>query len=508
MKRRTFLRSTMAAAASASLPLSRDGLLAAAPYRPAPQVPPDVAAVTGDGERVTIRGRDIAELAGRLRGRLLLSGDAGYEEARQILNPSFDKRPALIAQVTGTADVQTAVDFARDHRGLLLAVKCGGHSLSGKSTCDGGLMIDLSPFRAVRVDPVARRARATGGSLLGAVDHETMAHGLVTPLGTVSHTGVGGLVTGGGFGRLARRFGLAVDNLTAVDVVTADGQLRFANESENADLFWGVRGGGGNFGVVTSFEFRLHPMERQVIGGRLVFPISRARDVLRLCGDYGPEAPDELQMDWGLDYPPGGAEGTAWIGICYSGAPSGVDRALAPIRGLGSALAEEIGPIDYVALQRIGDSSDPRALGSYVKGGFITGMPAGLVSEIVDGLEPDPRRVTSIFFQQSGGAIGRVAPDATAFPQREVQANMLAFTGWPHGQDPSEHIEWIRRYWAALEPYTHGFYVNDLEEDHTAAAIADNYSQNHERLVAVKNRYDPANLFRLNANVEPTARIG
>jgi len=506
MKRRAFLRTTLAASASASLLPHR--ALAEGRWQVAPQVPPDLPAVTGAGERITLRGRDVADLAARLRGRLLLPGAQGYEEARQILNPSFDKRPALIAQVTGVADVRAAVDFARDQRGLLLAVKCGGHSLSGKSTCDGGIMIDLSPFRAVRVDPAARRARVTGGSLLGSVDHETMEHGLVTPLGTVSHTGVGGLVTGGGFGRLARRFGLSVDNLTAVDVVTADGQLRFASESENPDLFWGVRGGGGNFGIVTSFEFRLHPLERQVLAGRLVYPISRARDLLRLCGDYGPEAPDELQMDWGLDYPPGGGEATAWIGLCYSGSPGAAERALAPIRGLGAPLAEEMGPMDYVALQRIGDQSDPRALGSYVKGGFIAGMPEALVSAIVDGLQPDPRRVTSIFFQQSGGAIGRVAPDHTAFPQRDVQANMLAFVGWNHGDDPGDHVEWIRSYWAALEPFTHGFYVNDLEEDHTASAIAENYRQNHERLVAVKNRYDPGNLFRLNANVEPTARMG
>jgi hypothetical protein len=259
MKRRTFLRSSLAAAAAATVTLPR---------------PRDVNAVTGDGAEITLRGSEIADLSGRLKGRLLLSGDEGYDAARRILNPSFDKHPALVAQVTGVADIRTAVDFARDHE-LLVAVKCGGHSASGKSTCDGGMQIDLSPFRGTRIDPDARKAWVTGGSLLGQLDHEAMAFGLVTPMGTVSHTGVGGLVTGGGFGRLARRFGLAVDNLTSVHVVTADGQFHRANAEENSDLFWGVRGGGGNFGIVTDFEFDLHPMQREVVGGAIVFPIVR-----------------------------------------------------------------------------------------------------------------------------------------------------------------------------------------------------------------------------------------
>ncbi|MEJ2336891.1 MAG: FAD-dependent oxidoreductase [Gemmatimonadales bacterium] len=222
MKRRTFVRSSLTAAVAASLSTRRS---LAALYQEAPQAPPDVDAITGAGGEVTLKGTDIAELAARMRGRVLLAGDAGYDEARHILNPSFDKYPALIAQPTGTADVRAAVDFARDHDNLLLAVKCGGHSASGKSTCDGGMQIDLVAFRDVRVDPIARRARVTGGSLLGQLDHESMAYDLVVPMGTVSHTGVGGLVTGGGFGRVARRFGLSVDSLTAVDVVTADGQF-------------------------------------------------------------------------------------------------------------------------------------------------------------------------------------------------------------------------------------------------------------------------------------------
>jgi FAD/FMN-containing dehydrogenase len=370
---------------------------------------------------------------------------------------------------------------------------------------DRGMMIDLSPFGDVRVDPYARRARVTGGSLLGAVDHETMSYGLATTLGTVSHTGVGGLVTGGGFGRLARRFGLAIDNLVSVDVVTADGELRHASDSENPDLFWGVRGGGGNFGVVTSFEFRLHPVRRRVVAGSVLFPLSRARDVLRLWADYAPEAPDELQLDVFVGFPPGDAGGMAGFGVCYSGDENDVERVLAPIRRLGTPLDDDIEAIDYVALQRSGDNTDPRARATYLKGGFVPELPGGLVSAIVEGLEGHPGRSTGVTFVQTAGAIGRVPAAATAFPQRDALADMLCGVTWRFGDDPTEHVRWIQQFWTTLEPFTHGFYVNDLTPDHTAAAIRANYRQNHERLVAVKNRYDPRNLFRLNANVQPTA---
>ncbi len=505
MQRRTFLRSALAAAAVASLP--RTNLLAAL-YGPLRRDVPDIPAVTGDGRDVTLRGRDIAELGARLRGQLLLAGDEGYEDARQILNPTFDRRPALIARVTGAADIRAAVDFARDNGGLLVAVKCGGHSFSGASTCDRGLMIDLSPFRNVRVDPTARRAWVTGGSLLGHVDHETMAHGLVAPFGTVSHTGVGGLVTQGGFGRLGRRFGLSIDNLESVQVVTADGRLLRASADENEDLYWGVRGGGGNFGVVTSFEFRLQPMQRQVVGGRMVFPIAVARDALALYAEYGPTAPDELYMDMGVAFPPGGQEGQVGFSFCYSGTQSEAERALAPIRRLGTPISDTVKAMDYVALQRSGDIDDPRATGIYLKSGFLTGISPGLIATIAERLEGHPGRMTRIGFQQSGGAIGRVAPLATAFSQRDAQFNILGITGWQHdpGTDNSEHMDYMRGFWKDVEPHTHGFYTADLAPDTTLAQIQDNYRANHERLVAVKNRYDPTNLFRLNANVKPTVQ--
>lgn len=500
MKRRTFFRSAFGAAIATSIP--GDHAFGAL-YRAAQQVPPDVDALRGDGSQVTLRGSTIGELSSTLRGRLLLARDDGYEQARQVLNPSFDKHPALIAQVTGPADIRTAVDFAREHS-LLVAVKCGGHSASGKSTCDGGLLIDLSPFQAVRVDPAARTARVAGGTLLGLLDHEAMSHGLVTPMGTVSHTGVGGLTTGGGFGRVARRFGLALDNVTAVDIVTADGELRHASATENADLLWGVRGGGGNFGIVTSFEFQLHEMRREVVAGSVVYPLSKARDVLTLYGEYGMEAPDHLYLDAFMAIPPGGADGVCGFSVCYSGPQNRTDRVLAPLRGLGTPLVDDVASADYVAVQRSGDIDDPRALGQYLKGGFISELSPDLVSALVDGFQGNPDRVTQLFFQHAGGAIERVDPGATSFAHRYAFANMMTASGWAMGSDPSSHIEYIRRYWASLEPFTHGFYTNDMDPEAGVAAVNANYREHHDRLVQVKNRYDPDNLFRLNANVEPT----
>lgn len=498
MKRRTFARSALAGAVGTVLPG-----VAFTRVRHARQEQ-DIGAVTGDGRAITLSGRAIADLDTRLRGRVLLARHAAYDDARRVLNPSFDKHPALIAQITGTADVRVAVDFAREHD-LLLAVKCGGHSASGKSTCDRGMMIDLSPFRDVRVDPGARRAWVSGGNLLGALDHETMAYDLVTPMGTVSHTGVGGLVTGGGFGRVARRFGLSVDNLTAVDVVTADGQFRRANAEQNADLFWGVRGGSGNFGIVTAFQFRLHPMQRQVLAGNIFFPTQRAREVLRMYGEYGPEAPDELQLDFMLYFPAGGEAGVVGCNICYSGAPAGAERALAPIRALGGAIVDAVEPVDYVALQRSGDIDDQRARASYLKSGFFSSMPERLMDAIVDRAEGHATRATYIGVQQSGGAIGRVGNDATAFAHRDAIGNLLASVDWRYGDDASEHVAWIKEYWTAIEPFMQGFYANDGDPDaYTQPRVNANFRDNYPRLVEIKNRYDPGNLFRLNANVVPT----
>jgi len=498
MKRREFVQSSLWTAAALSIPnfkpvsaTAREGTVA------------DVAAITGDGREITLRGNDLRDLAAKLHGQLLLAGDRGYDDARRILNPSFDKHPALIVQPVDVPDIQAAVNFARANS-LLVAVKCGGHSHSGQSTCDKGMQIDLSTFRSVRVDPNARRVWATGGTLLGQIDKETALHELVTPLGTVSHTGVGGLTLGGGFGRVARKFGMAIDNVESVDVVTADGKLVHASASENPELYWGARGGSGNFGVVTQFEFKLHPMKREVIAGSVMFPIAKARDMLTLWSEYAPAAPDELYVDPTVMQMPGNAPGMAALQVCYCGAPADAEKALAPIRKLGTPLKDTIKTMEYVQVQRSGDSTDTRAIASYLKGGFVGKVPGELVNAMVDGFHGDPRRTTVLFFQHCGGAGSRIPDNATAFAHRYAIGNMMTVVAWPVGdKDPSPHIEAARAYWKTLEPFTRGFYVNDMAREVTAKDINENYRGNYQRLVKLKTKYDPANLFRLNANVTP-----
>ena len=311
MNRRHFFRSSLALAVAAALPYRR---------------------ACGAGT-AQLSASDLQGLRGALRGALLLPGEAGYNAARRVLIDTIDRHPALVVQPSGAADVRTAVTFAREHE-LLLAVKGGGHSDAGFGTCDGGLQLDLSSLRGVRVDPATRTAHVAGGSLLGELDHEAMACGLVTTAGTVSHTGVGGLTLGGGYGRLARRFGLALDNVRAVDIVTADGRLRHASDKENADLYWGVRGGGGNFGVVTAFEFALHPMQRQVVSGSLVFPLSRLKELLAAYAEFSYHAPDDLYNDFIVSLP-AGKDGVVVFSLCYSGAPEHAEAVIAPLRKLG-----------------------------------------------------------------------------------------------------------------------------------------------------------------------------
>jgi FAD/FMN-containing dehydrogenase len=499
MKRRHFLQSTVAAAVAASLPT---GKALAAALAALAEVTGDVAAVTGSGAQVTLEQAAVKELSEALRGRLLLPGFEGYDVARRVLNAGIDKHPALIVQPTGAADVSLAVSFARE-RDLLLAVKCGGHSYGGTSTCDGGMQIDLSSMRNARVDPASKTAWIAGGSLLGELDHEAMSRGLVTTAGTVSHTGVGGLTLGGGFGRLARRYGLALDNVKAMDVVTADGQLRRASPTENPDLFWGLRGGGGNFGVVTNFEFGLHEMQREVIGGDVIFPLAQMRNLLNMYADYAHAAPDELYLDVGLISEPGSTDGIGLAHVCYSGPAGEAQRVLAPIYKVGTPLKDGIKAIDYVAIQRSQDRTDPRNTGEYLKSGFVNEISAGLIDALVQHFHAQAERGTVIFFQHSGGAIGRVPADATAFAHRKSLANMLAFVEWPLTEPADAHIAYGREQWKHLEPFTDGWYTNEVSAE-PAAVVNGNYQGNYERLVKVKNEYDPTNLFRLNANVRPT----
>jgi len=498
MNRRLFVQTSIAAAVAAALPVSQSyARVLGAPTT----VDADINAFTGDGAEVTLKRAAVQELGDSLRGDLLLPGHEAYEQARRVLNAAIDKHPALIVQCKGAADVKNAVDFARESN-LLVAVKCGGHNVVGKSTCDGGMMIDLSSLRRVRVDPQAQIANVSGGSHLADMDHESMAFGLVTTAGTVSHTGVGGLTLGGSFGRVGRRFGLALDNVLGVDIITADGRLHHANSEENQDLYWGVRGGGGNFGVVTSFDFRLHEMDREVIGGTVVFPFSEAKNVLNFFADYAANAPDELYVDGGISSNP--QQGSSvFLHICYSGPKNMAAKIVDPIRNAGTPIFDDIKSIDYVALQRSGDISDPRASGSYMKSGFASEITPEVIDAILYGFEEHPQRSMAVVYQHAGGAIGRVASDATAFAHRHVKHDTLFLMHWPLGIDATEHFNWVRQYWKTVEPHTRGVYANDLV-DMSQQKVHRYYGSNYDRLLALKNKYDPTNLFRLNANIEPT----
>ena len=496
MKRRNFCKATLGTAAAGIL-LPMHHALAAALMK----VDGDVDALTANGMQATLKRTAVQELSDSLRGPLLLPGNPAYDSARHVLNAAIDKHPALIVQPSGTADVSYAVNFARENN-LVTAVKCGGHSSSGKSTGNGGMMIDLSRFRHVRVERDEKVAYVSGGSLLGAMDHEAMAQGLVTVAGTVSHTGVGGLTTGGGFGRLARRYGLALDNVRALDIVSADGQVRHASADENQDLYWGVRGAGGNFGVVTSFEFDLHPMNRQVLAGNLFYPIERLRDILEFYAEFSMTAPDELATDLIFGYPPGGSPGFVLLALCYSGDPAKGARAMAAVEKLGKPLRGEIRPTDYVALQRSGDSDAPRATASYLKGGFISELNQKLIDTILDGLQPHPQRSVQMIFQQSGGAIKRIPSNATAFAHRYAEHNMIATVNWKPDTPAQEHVRVIKRFWNTLMPFTNGFYVNEADDDN-ASLTNKNYQGNYARLLDIKRQYDPTNIFRLNANIDP-----
>ncbi len=365
------------------------------------------------------------------------------------------------------------------------------------------MMIDLSLLRSVRVDPDRRIAQVSGGSWLGDMDHDTMNFGLVTTAGTVSHTGVGGLTLGGGFGRLARRFGLAVDNVRGVELVTADGKFVRAYPDENPDLYWGVRGGGGNFGVVTNFEFQLHPMQRQVVGGNIAFPMSEAKQLLNFYAEYSANAPDELYVDGGLASAPGEFSGVVFH-VCYSGPPSKAEEIIAPLRKAGTPILDTIAPVAYVAIQKSGDIDDPRARGSWMKSGFASEITPAMIDAIIDGFEEHPERGMYVIWQHAGGAINRVPTDATAFAHRYVKHDTLFLMDWAIGVDPAPHVQWLREYFATVQPFTHGFYTNDVM-DESQRNVNRNYQGNYERLARLKTRYDPTNLFRLNANIVPTA---
>jgi FAD/FMN-containing dehydrogenase len=451
---------------------------------------------------------DIKDFDASLRGELIRASDSGYDAARRLWNPAFDRRPALIARCSGAADVTRAVQFARAHN-LVTAVRGGGHSLSGQSGCDGGLVIDLSTMKGIRIDAVHRRAIAQGGVLLGELDCETQAFGLATTLGTAPDTGIAGLTLGGGFGRLDRRFGLACDNLRAVDIVTADGQLRHASQLDNPDLFWGVRGGGGNFGVVTAFEYQVHPLGPDVLAGTRVFPYSQARNVLAAITEFAQTMPDEMYVAIFVTRNEQAPSPGIVVGyeVCYSGSPAIGAKLLAPLQRLGQPLYDDVAVKTYVAAQ--GGTGKVKAVPSdsitYFKSGFVGDASPLLLDEIVRRFAASPPVVQSVVLLSHGGVGGRVKPEATAFWNRWMKYTMLLVGSWTERAQHEANLRTARAFWEAFDPYTRNYYPNtDVNDDEQRLRAT--YGGNYARLVKLKDKYDPANLFRLNANIKPTVR--
>ena len=491
MKRREFCKSSLAAGVAAAYPL-----LATAPLT-ARAADTSIAALTVDGAQIELEKAAIRELGEACQGEILLSGHPGYDSARKVWNGMHDKHPALIARCVNTADVQHAVNFANDRR-LLVAVRGGGHSWPGKSVCDGGMMLDLALQNEVTVDAAARRASAQGGALLNHLDTAALPHGLVTTAGVVSHTGVGGFTLGGGFGRLNRKYGLAVDNLTAADIVTADGQIRTVSAEQEPELFWALRGGGGNFGVVTRFEFQLHPFDRNVLSGMIVWPVEQAREVLDFYADWYTGLSDDLYVGPVMLTMPDGVSVVA-MEVVYAGDPAAGEKELAPLRRIGQPMDDGVKVQDYMVMQTHEDGTFAHGIRSYIKNGMVKQITPDLVDAMIEAFVPDPR--LAMFTHTSGGAVNRVDDLATAFPHRNAETMILVGGGWMDPADDEEAIALARQWFAQLQPYTGGFYDN-IDFD-AKDPDGENYGPAYARLQEVKGRYDPGNLFRLNRNIKP-----
>lgn len=462
------------------------------------------------GGTVELDDESVAGLKSRLKGALLKKGDAGYDDARTIWNAMIDRHPALIAQCANASDVQEAVRFAGQH-GLLVAIKGGGHNIAGNAVCDGGLLIEFSRMKSVQVDANARTARVEPGATLGDFDRETQKHGLATPLGINSTTGVGGLTLGGGFGWLSRRFGMSVDNLLSCEVVLADGQLVKASEKDNPDLFWALRGGGGNFGIVTSFEFKLHPVGPNVLAGLFVFAFADAASALKKYGEYIKALGDDTTV-WvvmrkapPLPFLPPTIHGKEVIVFAafHSGEEAAGRRALEPIRGFGTLVGEALGMQPYTGWQSAFDPLLTPGARNYWKSHNLAEIHDGLITLLVEYIGKLPSDQCEIFLGGIGAATTRVSPSAMAYSQRDTIYAMNVHGRWDSSSDDDKCISWAREFCKKTEPFaTGGVYINFLTSDEMSRVKAA-YGPNYDRMVAAKKKYDPKNFFRMNMNVSP-----
>jgi len=448
-----------------------------------------------------IKAGALQHFKAHLHGELIGPGDDGYESARRVWNGMIDKYPALIVRCADVSDVVTSVQFARAQE-LPVAVRGGGHSFSGNGTCDGGLVIDLSPMKRVRVDSEQRTAWAQAGLTIGEFVRETQAFGLAAPVGNVSTTGLAGLTLGGGIGWLMGEYGLTIDNLLAVEIVTAEGRVLTASANEHADLFWGVRGGGGNFGIVTDFAFRLHPVGPLVMG-MVVHPLDRAREVLRLYRDFTCTAPDALTAIAGFVTPPGGPPAVV-IAFCYCGPLEEGERLAEPIRAFGSPIVNLLAPMPYLGVISLADAGNPAGRHYYSKTRSFQQLSDELIETLIDYSRNRTSPFSQMAFQHVHGAVCRVKATGTAFALREEQYTLHLTAAWEEGE-ASPHIAWLRDCWTALEPFsTSEAYLNFMDDPGEEPVLAQtSYGANYKRLVALKNRYDPGNFFHINQNIKP-----
>jgi FAD/FMN-containing dehydrogenase len=457
-----------------------------------------VAATTG------LAGDPVQELRTSFRGTVLQPEDSAYETARAIWNRLIDKRPSVIARCTGVADVVRAIAFAREYE-LPIAIRGGGHGVAGRAVCDDGLVVDLSAMKGIRVDPAGQTVRAQAGVLWGELDRETQVFGLATTGGVVSTTGIAGLTLGGGFGWLMRRHGMTIDSLLSVDLVTAEGRALTASAAENPELFWAVRGAGANFGVVTSFEYRVHPVGPILLGGMVLHPLDRAEAGLRFYRDFTRDAPDELTTYAILLTTPEGMPMLALIAV-HAGSLDAAEKALRPLRSFGAPAVDLFAPTPYLMLQTLFDAAFPAGRHYYEKSAFLDDLDDGAIQALVGHFERVPSPYTGLLIEHHGGAIRRVPGDATAFRHRGPEYNLTAPSGWADADDTEANILWSRDVVAALQPAaTAAYYTNydaDAVDDGRVRAA---FGANYDRLAKIKSTYDPLNVFRHNNNIAPSA---